>query len=175
MNDTTEHSAADLKAISGIASRAKEVEAEIDALEQQLKAKNAELEEIETKRLPDAMAAVGLKEFVLTDGSKITVKPEYHASIPKARKIEAFQFLRDNEFGALIKNELAIEFGKGQDEMADEAYERLKGEFPDIPVTLGESIHAQTLKALVKEQFESGSPLPEDLFGVHIITRAIIK
>lgn len=165
----------ELKAISGLAVKAKSVAAEILSIEESLKTKKAELEEIETKRLPDAMQAVGLKEFVLTDGSKITVKPEYHASIPKVRKIEAYEYLREHEFGALIKNELSIEFGKGEDEAAVEAFERLKGEFPDIPVQLSESVHAQTLKALVKEQFESGSPLPEDLFGIHIITRAIIK
>lgn len=165
----------ELKAISGLATKAKAVAVEILGIEESLKAKKAELEEIETKRLPDAMAAVGLKEFVLTDGSKITVKPEYHASIPKTRKMEAYEYLREHEFGALIKNELSIEFGKGADDDATAAYERLKVEFPDIPVQLSESVHAQTLKALVKEQFESGDPLPEDLFGVHIITRAIIK
>lgn len=165
----------ELKAISGLAVKAKSVAAEILSIEENLKTKKAELEEIETKRLPDAMQAVGLKEFVLVDGSKITVKPEYHASIPKVRKIEAYAYLREHEFGALIKNELSIEFGKGADEDAALAYEQLKAQYPDIPVQLAESVHAQTLKALVKEQFESGSPLPEDLFGIHIITRAIIK
>lgn len=165
----------DLKAISAIAVQAKAIAGEILAMEEALKSKKAELEGIETKRLPDAMAAVGMKEFMLTDGSKITIKKDYHASIPKARKIEAHTWLRDNEFGALVKNELTIEFGKGQDEEAADAYATLKAEYPDQPVTLAESVHASTLKALVKEQFESGSPLPEDLFGIHIIDRAIIK
>jgi hypothetical protein len=36
-------------------------------------------------------------------------------------------------------------------------------------------VHAQTLKAFVREMMESGATIPLDLFGVHMGRKAVIK
>jgi len=165
----------ELKAIADIAFSAINTAKEIDRLEKELKDAKALHDQLTGQRLPDAMASVGLRNFTLVDGTSINVKPEYHCSIPKTKKSDAMQYLRENEFGDLIKNDLTISFGKGEDQEAEETYTALKEEFPDSPITLAESVHPSTLKSLVKEQYESGNPLPEDLFGIYIINRAVIK
>lgn len=148
---------------------------DIARLEAEAGAKRADLERVTTQRLPAAMQDLELTEVKLADGSRITVKPEYHCSIPKAKKDEAMQWLRDNELGDVIKTFVSAEFGRGEDALAIALTERLRVKFPDRPVLMEAGVHASTLKALVKERFESGNPLPEELFGIFIIDRAIIK
>ena len=51
----------------------------------------------------------------LSDGTKVEVKPFYAAKIPESRNDEAFDWLRDNGHGDMIKNVLTANIDKGQD------------------------------------------------------------
>ena len=74
---------------------------------------------------------MGLQKFTLTDGAEISVKPIYAASIPRDRKEEAFQWLRDHEFGDLVKNNVTVTFGRGEDDIAKSwAFVAHKDSFP---------------------------------------------
>lgn len=174
-NDVEEIPAAALSLVSTLASQMRELGAKIERAESELMKLKTDYQEIEVRRLPDAMADIGFTEFTLATGEKLTVGPEYHASIPAAKKTEAYAWLREHEFGDLIKSLLAVEFGKGEAEVAEAVRQQLTEAMPERPVVLNDSIHSATLKALVKEQFEAGDPLPEELFGVFIINRAKIK
>ena len=52
----------------------KEKEDEIAALEEQLKAKKAEADDISSRVIPELLAEQGLSEIKLADGSKVSVK-----------------------------------------------------------------------------------------------------
>ena len=69
---------------------------------------------------------MGVSSFKLADGSSVDIKPLYGASIPKDKVDQAHQWMRDNGFGDAIKNIVAVSFGMGEDEKAQEFLDRAK-------------------------------------------------
>ena len=61
----------------------KNKEDEISSLEDQLKTKKAEADRISSEVIPELLKEQGLNEIKLSDGSAVTVKTEYRATIPK--------------------------------------------------------------------------------------------
>ena len=118
------------------------------------------------------LAELGLNAIELDDGSKVTVQPTYGAHIKVADREEAYQWLRDNDFGDIIKNTVFCNFARGEEQQAvefKEAAEKM-GFFPEQKP----EVHAQTLKAWVKERVENGDSFPMDLFGAYTGQRAKI-
>ena len=163
----------DLDGVSRLAQEAAELEQEIASVEQKLKDKKKPLYKITDEQLPEALEEMNLQKFTLTDGSEISVKPIYAASIPKDRRDEAFQWLRDHEFGDLVKNNVTVTFGRGEDDTAKD-FIGLCGEQGFVPSQI-EKVEPMTLKAWLRERVEEGDPIPLDLFGAFISQRATIK
>ena len=163
----------DLDGVSRLANEAAELEQEIASVEKKLKEKKKALYKITDERLPEALEEMNLQKFTLTDGSEISVKPIYAASIPKDRRDEAFQWLRDHEFGDLVKNNVTVTFGRGEDETAKD-FIGFCGERGFVPSQI-EKVESMTLKAWLRERVEEGDPIPLDLFGAFISQRATIK
>jgi hypothetical protein len=162
-----------LDAISSLAQGAANLEQEIKKLEEALKEQKTALFKITDEQLPEALEEMNLQKFTLKDGSEISVKPIYAASIPKDRRAEAFAWLRDHQFGDLVKNNVSVTFGRGEDEMAKD-FVGLCSSQGFVPNQL-EKVEPMTLKAWLREQVEAGHPIPLDLFGAFISQRAIIK
>jgi uncharacterized protein YeeX (DUF496 family) len=163
----------ELDGVSRLAQKAADLEREIADVEQKLKDKKKALYKITDEQLPEALEEMNLQKFTLTDGSEISVKPIYAASIPKDRRDEAFQWLRDHEFGDLVKNNVTVTFGRGEDDTAKD-FIGLCGEQGFVPSQI-EKVEPMTLKAWLRERVEEGDPIPLDLFGAFISQRATIK
>ena len=163
----------DLDGVSRLAQEAADLEQEIANVEQKLKDKKKALYKITDERLPEALEEMNLQKFTLRDGSEISVKPIYAASIPKDRRDEAFQWLRDHEFGDLVKNNVTVTFGRGEDDTAKD-FIGFCGEQGFVPSQI-EKVEPMTLKAWLRERVEEGDPIPLDLFGAFISQRATIK
>ena len=163
----------ELDGVSRLAQKAADLEREIADVEQKLKDKKNALYKITDEQLPEALEEMNLQKFTLTDGSEISVKPIYAASIPKDRRDEAFQWLRDHEFGDLVKNNVTVTFGRGEDDTAKD-FIGLCGEQGFVPSQI-EKVEPMTLKAWLRERVEEGDPIPLDLFGAFISQRATIK
>jgi hypothetical protein len=103
----------------------------------------------------------------------VSTKQEYYASIPAEKSGQAFAWLREHGYGAIIKNVISAEFGKGEDEKALEAATVLAE--AGFKPSQKESVHPMTLKAFVKEQMEKGNEVPADLLGVFTITRSKVE
>ena len=162
-----------LDGVARLAQEAAILEKEIAEFEQFAKEKKQALHKITDEQLPEALEEMGLQKFTLTDGAEISVKPIYSASIPKDRKDEAFQWLRDHEFGDLVKNNVTVTFGRGEDTIAKDFVD-LCGSQGFTPSQL-EKVEPMTLKAWLRERVEAGDPVPLDLFGAFISQRATIK
>ena len=162
-----------LDAISKLAQGAANLEREIAETEDFLKAHKAALHKITDEQLPEALEEINLQKFTLKDGSEISVKPIYAASIPKDRREEAFAWLRNHQFGDLVKNNVSVTFGRGEDEAAKD-FVGFCADKGFVPSQL-EKVEPMTLKAWLREQVEAGHPVPLDLFGAFISQRAIIK
>ena len=116
--------------------------------------------------LPNAMSEVGLKEFTLVDGQKVTVKPYYSAKIDDDNREACHRWLEENGHADLIKHTIGLKFGKGESETVATltAFLREHGYSYDDK----EGVHFQTLTAFVREQVENGGDIPLDTFRVHI-------
>ena len=140
------------------------LESEIERDEKLLKDKKAQADKISGEVIPEIMEQMKLKTLKLVDGSAIEVKEVYSATIPVANREGAYKWLRDNDLGDLIKNEITVSFGRNEDNKAM-AYANLAQGQGFQPVQKLK-VEPMTLKALVRERLEAGQEMPTDLFNV---------
>lgn len=165
-----------LERIKHFGEKQRKIIKEIADLENSLTLKKEALRRVMEQDLPEAMDEVSMTTFTLEDGTKITVKPFYAASIPEERKDEAFAWLKEHDFDGMIKADVKVSFGKGEFEIAQSFVNFIRG-FNEkaIDPEYKENVHWQTLRAWVKEQIEGGKPLPLDMFGVFVGRKAELK
>lgn len=163
----------DLSSVAALAKRAKVLEKEIDDLEKTLSERKEQQRKLLEESIPNMLSELGMKDFSMADGSKITVKPFYSASIPEEKRAEAYEWLRDNGFDDIIKNTVSVRFGRGEDELCEQLLNLLREQ--NYPVEQAQKIEPQTLKAWVREQVERGNAFPTELFGVYVGQKATIK
>ena len=146
----------------------KQKEDEIAELEDKLKKKKEEADHISSKVIPELLAEQGLSEIKLADGSKVSVKQEFRATLPKdeVRRDAAYQWLRDQGLGDIIKNNVSVTFGKGEDDKAKSLI--------DLAVANGyepsqkSDVAWNTLTALYEERVKAGLDMPSDVFHLWI-------
>ena len=146
----------------------KQKEDEIAALEDQLKNKKAEAEDIGSRVIPELLAEQGLSEIKLADGSKVSVRKEFRATVPKddMKREAALQWLRDQGLGDIIKNNVTVSFGKGEDDKAEQLL-NLAAENGFEPQQKSD-VAWNTLSALYQERIEAGLDMPSDSFSLWI-------
>ena len=132
-----------------------------------------ELEHLSGEIIPTMMAEMGLAHLKLMDGSSVDVKPNYSANITIANREAAFNWLRNNGLGDIIKNEILVSFGRNEDNKAAD-YAALAQERGYQP-TQKLKVEPMTLKALVRERIEAGKELPTELFNVFVGNKTTIK
>ncbi len=155
---------ADVNSLSKHVLDLQRLESEIEREEHDLKIKKARADKISAEVIPEIMDQMKLKTLKLQDGSAIEVKEVYSATIPVAQKENAFKWLRDNDLGDLIKNEVTVSFGRGEDDKAS-TYANLaesQGYQPQQKL----KVEPMTLKALYRERVESGEDLPSEHFNL---------
>lgn len=161
-----------LEGIAGLAQQQLKLEQDIEATEQVLKDLKKDLQHIQTRVIPDALAELGLSSISLSTGESVTVKPFVSASISANNRTEAHTWLRENGFGDLIKCITSVDTGR--DENAAEQARKALAEAGLAPET-NESVHSGTLKAFVREQVEAGTPIPLELFGAFLGQKSTIS
>lgn len=162
----------DIARVTALAGLLVNTAARIAVIEAELAAAQADYTRVEREDLPELMREVGLTKLTLTDGTEVTLTEEVTAAITEERRAAAHAWLREHNFGGLIKTVVTVPFGRGEEEEARRMAERIAEEHE---CSLDEKVHPMTLKAFVREQVEDGKPLPFDLFGVHPFSRAKIK
>ena len=146
----------------------KQKEDEIASLEEQLKSKKAEASDIGSRVIPELLAEQGLSEIKLADGSKVSVRKEFRATVPKddIRRQGCLQWLRDNNLGDIIKNNVSVSFGSGEDDKAERLL-NLAAENGFQPQQTSD-VHWATLSALYEERVRSGLDMPSENFSLWI-------
>ena len=152
-----------------------ELQKQIEQVEEELKKLKDEERLYSEKVIPDLLHEAGISELKLTDGSSVSIRPRYYAKIAERNKAEAFQWLRDNNHGDIIKNNLTIEFQRSEDNLATEVLEGLKKQVGADRVSQKEKIEPSTLTAFAKEQIIQGKFIPMETFGVYVANKTIIK
>ena len=145
----------------------------IEKTEESLKEQKKQKDHVSMEVIPTLMSEMGLAELKLIDGSMVTVKPNYSASITVANREAAFNWLRNNGLGDIIKNEISVSFGCNEDNKAAD-YASLAQERGYQP-TQKLKVEPMTLKALVRERIEAGKEMPTELFNVFVGNQTTIK
>ena len=149
------------------------IQKDIEQNEEYLKQRKKDIEQISGEAIPTMLTEMGLSYLKLADGSSVEVKTNYSATITQANKEKAFNWLRENDLGDIIKNELTVSFGRNEDNKAAEYAELAKGQ--GYQPTQKLKVEPMTLKALVRERIEGGKPLPTEIFNVFIGNKTTIK
>lgn len=163
--ENEEEKAATLENLTKYALEMKSVQSEIDELNVALAEKSARLDKISKSIIPEIMERLGMEEFKLKDGSKVSVKEDIKCGLTEERKPEAFAWLAETNNDGIIKTGIDLKFGKGDIEDANRAITLLR-EAGFTDATLDKSIHPATLKSFVKERIEAGDNIPLATFGV---------
>ena len=162
-----------LNRVKGLVYLQLDLEDQIKALESQLEATKASLIQVQEVDLPSALQEYGMAEIKMDDDTKITIKQEYYATIKEEKRSEAFSWLIGNGHADLIKHDITTSFTRGQADEAQRLAELL--EENNVNFVDKKHVHPQTLRAFVREQIESGSPIPLETFSVYIRQVAKIK
>ena len=152
------------KTLSDQVTKLQSLEDEIDEQEKKLKELKRNQELLSGEVIPTMMTEMNISTLKLADGSAVEVKPVYGASIPAAKKEDAFTWLRKNGLGDLTKNEVTVAFGRNEDNKALAYASLAQGQGYEPVQKL--KVEPMTLKALVRERLESGQEMPSDLFNV---------
>lgn len=163
----------ELKLISKLALAQMDSEFRVNYLEDELSVAKEQLKNIQERLLPEAMAAVGMTEFKMNSGVKISIKNDVYASIRKDYLSQAVKWLDENGLGGIVKDQVSVDFGRGE----LRSVEFLMNFCKQYHLVANEklNVHPSTLKATIKEQLAKGVEFPEEFFSIAPVSKATIK
>ena len=162
-----------IKTLSDEVLKLRALEDQLKIMEEALKNKKKDIDRISGEVIPTMLSEMGLSQLKLTDGSSVDVKPFYSASISAQNKDKAYNWLRNNGLGDIIKNEISVSFGRNEDNKAANYAELAKSN--GFQPTQKLKVEPMTLKALVRERIEAGKEMPTEIFNVFVGNKTTIK
>ena len=143
-------------------------EEEIVQLEDQLKEKKEAARKLSEEDIPQFLAEKGLSSITLDNGTEVKITEEVRPGVKVADRPYVYSWLRDNGYGDLIKNNVSVSFGMGENSQAI----KLKAAIQDLGMvgTEKEDVHYQTMKAFVTEQHIKGVSLPDE-YGEYVANK----
>ena len=156
----------DIQTLAAYCQELAEIENGISYLEEQLKAHKEKADKISSEIIPNMLAEQGLSSLKLADGSAVEVRKSYSCTIKKDGADAAYQWLRENGLEDIIKNEVFVTFGKGEDNKAEQLLGLAEQE--GFEPQQKSKVEPMTLKALYRERIEAGLDMPSDSFNVFV-------
>ena len=153
------------KSLSGKVIELKNLEDEIENAENSISKLKEKAKTLSQFEIPVMMEEMHITKLKLKDGESVEIKKIYGASIPPQHQEAAFTWLRNNGLGDIIKNDITVTFGRGEDNKASEYANLAQGQGYEPVQKIG--VHPQTLKAVVRERLEAGREMPSDLFKTY--------
>ena len=157
---------ADVDTLASYCRELQTYEEEIAELEEQIKKKREKADKISSEIIPNMLAEQGISSLKLADGSSIDVRKSYNCTIKKDEMESAYNWLRENQLGDIIKNEVSVQFGKGEDNKAEQLLNLAAQE--GYEPSQRSKVEPMTLKALYRERVEAGLDMPSQFFNIFI-------
>ena len=154
------------KTLSDEVIKLRNLEDQVKASEEHTRTLKEKARELSQIVIPQMMKEMNITKLKLKDGASIEVSNFYSAKIILEKQEQAFNWLRSNGLGDIIKNDVTVTFGRGEDNKAIAYATLAKGQGYEPVQKIG--VHPQTLKAVVRERTESGQDLPADLFNTFV-------
>ena len=156
----------DIQTLASYCQELQQKEDEISSLEDLLKKKKQEADKIGSEIIPNLLAEQGLSSLKLADGSSVDVRKSYNCTIKKDEMESAYNWIRENGLGDIIKNEVAVQFGKGEDNKAEQLLGLAVRE--GYEPSQKQKVEPMTLKALFRERVEAGLDMPSQFFHTFV-------
>jgi len=153
-----------LESVSKLAQEQLALEQEIARIEAELSEKKKAYSELSEIKIPELMEEIGIDEFRLANGVRVSVNPFYSGKITD---IAAYKWLEENGEADIIKGEVSIPFPKGFSKQHLRAIVNVSKEL-GLDAQVGEQVHPSTLRAWIKEMIQSGKQFPRELFNVYV-------
>ena len=166
-------STTNIKTLSDEVLKLRALEDQLKIMEEALKTRKKEIDRISGEVIPTMLSEMGLSQLKLTDGSSVDVKPFYSATISAQNKDRAYNWLRTNGLGDIIKNEISVSFGRNEDNKAASYADLAKSN--GFQPTQKLKVEPMTLKALVRERIEAGKEMPTEIFNIFVGNKTTIK
>jgi len=147
----------------------------IASLEEDLASAKSERWRLVSHTLPALLTEQGLREATTDEGVQVVVADDVMGNIPKdeQRAREAMAWLRNNDHGDLIKNQVIASFTRGDDEIANTYARQLIEQ--GVTCEKRESVHPQTLLAWARKELKDGNIIDLEVMGLHQVTLAKVK
>ena len=156
----------DIKTLSHYCLMLQNYEDQLINMEKDMKKIKEQADKIGSEIIPNLLAEQGLASLKLADGSSVDIKKSYNCTIKKDQLESAFEWLRNNGLGDIIKNEVAVQFGKGEDNKAEQLLGLAVRE--GYEPSQKQKVEPMTLKALYRERIEAGLDMPSDFFHTFV-------
>jgi len=154
----------DLAKLSNLANQQLDLERKLAEAQSTAEKVEKDLKDLAENQIPELMDSLGIEEFRKKSGLKVSVKETIRGNITKANQADAFKWLREHGHEALIKREMKVVFGMGEDADAERAAELMRD--AELQAAQKASVHASTLNKFLREALEGGEDIPLELFGV---------
>jgi hypothetical protein len=156
----------DIKTLSHYCLMLQNYEDQLVNMEKDMKKIKEQADKIGSEIIPNLLAEQGLASLKLADGSSVDIKKSYNCTIKKDQLESAFEWLRNNGLGDIIKNEVAVQFGKGEDNKAEQLLGLAVRE--GYEPSQKQKVEPMTLKALFRERIEAGLDMPSEFFHTFV-------
>ena len=156
----------DIQQLSGYCLELQALEDDIASKEEELKKQKEKADKIASEIIPNMLAEQGLSSLKLADGSAVEVGKSYSCTVKKDNIESAYQWLRENGLGDLIKNEVFVTFGKGEDNKAEQLLNLAVQE--GFEPQQKSKVEPMTLTARYRERVEAGLDMPSDSFHLFV-------
>ena len=156
----------DIKTLSHYCLMLQNYEDQLVNMEKDMKKIKEQADKIGSEIIPNLLAEQGLASLKLADGSSVDIKKSYNCTIKKDQLESAFEWLRNNGLGDIIKNEVAVQFGKGEDTKAEQLLGLAVRE--GYEPSQKQKVEPMTLKALFRERIEAGLDMPSEFFHTFV-------
>ena len=152
--------------LAGYCKELQAYESEIADLEEKIKYKKEKADKISSEIIPNMLAEQGISSLKLADGSSVDVSKSYNCTIKKDEMESAYTWLRENQLGDIIKNEVSVQFGRGEDNKAEQFLNLAAQE--GYEPSQKSKVEPMTLKARYRERVEAGLDMPSQFFNIFI-------
>lgn len=155
-----------LKQLQAMGAQARDLEFEIQNLEEQAKEKKRALQDLYQNKIPALMDLVGIDHVGIPPqgnlpGTDYKLRDYYSASIaaswPEEKKEEAYEVLKAHKAESLIKAEVSAKLPKGKLSVAKKLIKAARDLKIDADLKI--SVHSGTLSAWVRELYDNGQQL----------------
>jgi hypothetical protein len=180
---------ADLGTVAKLADEQMAAEKEVAQLTAALKQAEVRLAAIRDDLLPQTMLTIGISEFKLAGGAKITVREKYRcgqlddapdkddfARRTLEERLAALTWLEENGHGDIARRVVSITLGADNEALAKELIDLIKSHRSgnSLQIDHRRTVPWNTLSSFAKEQVKHQEDPPLELLGVTVQTSAKI-